>query len=137
MDKYCCDKDLSFELYKRGIFTAETLNIWVKKIYPNGDIMRYELLPQKYHDDYFGMYEMFSAPTSEELLEKMPAYIGSKAYGQLRIKKVLIIGESDYGYCVVYEGLRSNTGMKLSNVLAKMIVWIYDNNLVDVKGENN
>jgi len=127
MERYCCSKEVSVELSKRGILLDGTLNIWVKKVYPNNELMRWEILPQKYHDDYLGMYEMFSAPIAEELWNILPEKLSNDA-----TLKIIKIGASYFNEGTNWYHVVFSRGQNLSDLLAEMIIWLYDNNLWEV-----
>jgi len=130
-----CDKDISIELKEKG-FKQESLFAWVPFYNTNTDIgkkgfaHRWELMS---HSD---CKNIISAPTAEEILKELPKRFIYKSktmcylrldcsHEEYRIQYYYFEDNLEYALCL------HKQDKKLCNALAKIWIYLKDNNLLE------
>ncbi len=139
MEDIWIDLELGKKLKEAG-FQQDTIYKWLNISYgnlgePQFDIVRYDPGTE------YGSYIECAAPTAEEIIKELPSYITID-----NEKYTLVISKHDGDYYVRYEFLKSmnrnnlckwyktksQSDIKLCNALAKMWLYIDNEEIIDV-----
>ena len=118
MKEYVCDLELAKELFKRGI--VSDAYHWHSEV----GVIQANVFTIEFKNDSL----VYPAPIAEELLEIMPERIYVKIDNK-KIEYVLYESKISCWYINFEYSLtiKAFTDEKLSNALAKMLIWLDDN----------
>ena len=143
MNKYCLDLELAKELYKRGIIKdAEFWWTNHDEMKPMGDV---GIIPRERRSEVVcgWDFDICPAPIAEDLMELLPEELPEEKW--TNAQKLTI--EKYYSFVVFYFGDSKSSNYpedditlgyvedtKLSNALAKMLIWLDDEGYLKKEG---